>query len=274
MRRSLTKLSKLNSLKSTVLVDSYPKLWNFYKSTGSHLVDSNDTIHLDFHGGFGSNPIGWNHHKLSKRLVKQENLPIFVNKPANSDFYSEEYANFTEKFKSIIPKKYDKLFFIDGGALAVENALKVAFDWKYHKTGRKDDDNYNPQVIYLEKAFHGRSGYTMSLTNTEPFKVAHFPKFRDWIKFTDVPHTLKVKSAEEAKEITKKKLEEIKKNNNLANVAAFIVEPIQCEGGDRHLHESFLKEVNNFCKKNDILFIVDEVQTGFFTSGKPWCFEY
>jgi L-lysine 6-transaminase len=104
-----------------------------------------------------------------------------VNKVANSDVYTPHFARFVDTFSRVgIPKELPQAFFVSGGALAVENALKVAFDWKVRKNHRKGyRGERGHKVLHLEQAFHGRSGYTMSLTNTDPNKIRFFPKF-DW----------------------------------------------------------------------------------------------
>lgn len=291
--------NKIKKLQKTILVDSYPKIWNFKKSINSTLFDLDGHKYLDFHGGFGSNPIGWNHPVLIEKM-EEEPMSLYVNKPANSDFYSTKLVEYVDKMNTTLPKGYDKLFFIDGGSNAVENALKVAFDWKY-KMFKKYFDNkgsYNPKIIYLENCFHGRGGYTMSLTNTDPKKVALFPKFNNWIRIKnktsrtyglshqdtfistknypkyDKCNKLIDDIEREGKVNIVKEFLDIEKYNDLRDIAAVIVEPIRCEGGDIYPTLSSLRFINDYCKNNDILFIVDEVQTGFGTTGKWWCFEH
>jgi L-lysine 6-transaminase len=168
------------------------------------------------------------------------------------------------------------LFFIEGGALAVENALKVAFDWKSHKNeaaGR--DRNLGTQTMHLTHAFHGRSGYTLSLTNTEPHKTDRFPKF-DWPRI-DVPaiihplsdHLDEVIAAED------RALWQAERAfaENPHDIAAFIAEPIQGEGGDNHMRAEFLQAMLQLVHANDALFIVDEVQTGVGTTGTAWAYQ-
>src|SRR5687767_15001026 len=113
---------------------------------------------------------------------------VAANKPANPDMYSTTYAEFVATFVRVLgDPALPHLFFVDGGALAVENALKVAFDWKSrHNEAHGIDPALGTRVLHLRGAFHGRSGYTMSLTNTDPNKVARFPKF-DWPRI-DAPY--------------------------------------------------------------------------------------
>jgi len=259
--------------KQKYLFDSFPIVWNIKKSQNSFLYDIHtNEEYLDFHGGFGSNPIGWNHPKLTDYFCSGLWNKHFLNKPANCDFYTPEYIEFIEKFKTnVIPEKYPHVFFIDGGALAVENALKIAMDWKYQKNG---DKNQNLSIAHFTKAFHGRSGYTMSLTNTEPHKTKNFTKF-DWPRFLP---SIKMEylSPENQQIYDEFAIGEIEKyfKEHHKNIAGLIIEPIQCEGGDRHFTKYFLQNLQKLCNQNDVLFIVDEVQTGFYTTGKPWCFQH
>ena len=151
---------------------------NVKKSLGSYISMGNKML-LDFHGGYGSNALGWNHPKLLERMKTVISMEDIINKPALSDFKPQEYFNFELKFRNRMMKKgsYYNLFFIDGGASAVENGLKVAMDWKCNKLGLEDKTDL--EIVHFEDAFHGRNGYTLSLTNTDHNKVRRFTKF-DW----------------------------------------------------------------------------------------------
>jgi L-lysine 6-transaminase len=129
--------------------------------------------------------------------------------------------------------------------------------------------------MHLTRAFHGRTGYTMSLTNTEPGKTARFPQF-DWprievpaITFPLEAHLDDVKAAEE------RALDQARKAfaEHQHDVAAFIAEPIQGEGGDNHMRAEFLQAMQQLAHENDALFIVDEVQTGAGTTGSAWAYQ-
>lgn len=232
-------------------------IWSLKKSHGSYLKTTKNIKYLNMHGGFGSDVLGANNKFLKKKMKK---LPIeyIINKPANEDFPIKKFLKFQKKFRSLIPKNYPHLFFIDGGALAVENALKIAMDYKYQKLNLNQSNAKKLQILHFDKCFHGRSGYTLSLTNTDPIKTNNFEKF-NWPRF-------------KPKEENLKDIDTFCKNNKY--VAAIIIEPIQCEGGDIHISSKFLKGLENICNIYDIIFIVDEVQTGFFTTGKTWCFQH
>ena len=202
---------------------------------------------------------------------------IAANKPANPDMYSTAYAEFVATFVRVLgDPALPHLFFVEGGALAVENALKVAFDWKSRRNeaaGR--DRRLGTKVLHLTKAFHGRSGYTLSLTNTEPNKTDRFPMF-DWPRI-DVPamtfpledHLEEVEAAEQ------RALEQARQAfaAHPHDIAAFVAEPIQGEGGDNHIRGEFFAALREIVHEHDALFIFDEVQTGVGTTGTPWAYQ-
>ncbi len=190
------------------------------------------------------------------------------------------YADFVNTFNEIaIPDYLKHTFFIEGGSLAVENALKVAFDWKIRKNienGKGKEKGR--QIIHFKQAFHGRSGYTLSLTNTsDPRKTMYFPKF-DWPRVNnpylsfpiteDVISDVKKKEDESIEEI----YHAIKQNPD--DIAGIIIEPIQGEGGDNQFRDEFFIKLRQICDEEEILLIFDEVQTGIGITGKMWCHEH
>lgn len=268
-------------LKKHMLVDGYDIVLDLEKSQGSYLVDAKTgKRYLDFFTFFASNPIGMNHPKVLNHPVLANRLrhAAFQN-PSNSDIYTTYMADFVETFSRVgIPKYLPYAFFIAGGALAVENALKVAFDWKVQKNfakGYRTEKGH--RVLHLEKAFHGRSGYTLSLTNTEPDKIKYFPKF-DWpriispaMRFPMNATTTQEVIAEE--ELAIKQAEryfEIYKDD----IACIILEPIQGEGGDRQFRPEFHQALRRLADEHEALLIYDEVQTGVGLTGKFWAHEH
>jgi L-lysine 6-transaminase len=262
-----------------VLTDGMKLVLDLRRSRGSRLVDARTgERYLDMYTFFASAPLGINPPGIvDDPTFMAELAEVAANKPANPDMYSTAYAEFVETFVRVLgDPALPHLFFIEGGALAVENALKVAFDWKSRKneaSGR--DPNLGTQIMHLTHAFHGRSGYTLSLTNTEPRKTDRFPKF-NWPRI-DVPaithplddHLAEVITAEEqALQQAKRAFAE-----NPHDIAAFIAEPIQGEGGDNHMRPEFLQAMLDLVHANDALFIVDEVQTGVGTTGTPWAYQ-
>ena len=269
----------LNVLSKYMLADGFEIILDLDKSNGCTIVDevTGDEYH-DFFTFFASSPIGLNHPYLNSDEIKNTLGKVAVNKPSNSDIYTTYMAEFVETFAKVAKPDFMKhLFFISGGALAVENGLKVAFDWKVRKNflkGYKEEKGH--KVIHFKEAFHGRSGYTMSLTNTDPTKIKYFPKF-DWPRITNPK--IKFPLENNLDEIIKSEnqaIDEIKSaiKNNPDDIAVIIIEPIQAEGGDNYFRKEFFEQLRNIADENEILLMFDEVQTGFGLTGKFWASEY
>jgi L-lysine 6-transaminase len=268
-----------STLRKHMLADGFGLVLDLNKSHGSKIVDAKTgEIFFDFFTFFASSPFGMNHPKLLTKEVKEELLTAAVNKPSNSDIYTTLMAEFVDTFSRLAKPDYLKyLFFISGGSLAVENALKVAFDWKVQKNfanGYKEEKGQ--KVIHFKQAFHGRSGYTLSLTNTEPNKINYFPKF-NWPRIINPKITFPLQ--EHLEDIVKLEEQAIKEvhnaiENNKDDIAAIIIEPIQGEGGDNHFRKEFFVKLREIADQNEILLIFDEVQTGFALTGKFWANEY
>jgi L-lysine 6-transaminase len=260
-----------------VLADGFEFVLDLVRSHGSTLVDARDgTEYLDLFTFFASSALGMNHHALTgDDEFMTEIAAVAVNKPSNSDVYTVPMARFVETFSRVLgDPALPHLFFIDGGALAVENALKIAFDWKSRwNESHGADPALGTKVLHLERAFHGRSGYTMSLTNTEPVKVARFPKF-DWPRIPSPAVNLyEDEAAVAAAEARALAAARLAFDDHPRDIACFIAEPIQGEGGDNHFRPSFLRAVQALCHEYDALFILDEVQTGVGMTGTAWAYQ-
>jgi L-lysine 6-transaminase len=262
-----------------LLVDGFHIVPDLERSHGSHLVDERDgRAYLDLFSNFASQPLGWNHLGLSDPAFRERLLAAATHKPANSDVYTRFFAEFVATFAEVaVPSSHaGHLFFIDGGTLAVENALKAAFDWKIRRNLAAGRGELGTQVIHFRQAFHGRSGYTLSLTNTaDPRKTEHFPKF-DWpridnprIVFPLERHLAEVEAAE-ARAVAQ--IEEAVARHG-HDIACLIVEPIQAEGGDNHFRPEFLRELRRLADRHDFLLVFDEVQTGLAMTGSMWAWQ-
>jgi L-lysine 6-transaminase len=178
-----------------------------------------------------------------------------------------------------MPEYLPHLFLIEGGALAVENALKTAFDWKVRKNFTHGYTTERGRLIlHFRYAFHGRSGYTMSLTNTDPNKTLYFPKFKDWPRI-DSPYLhfpLNADNIERAHKDEASAIQQIKNAfiNNPDDIAAIIIEPIQAEGGDHHFRPEFFRALRELGDENEAMLILDEVQTGIGLTGKMWAHQH
>ncbi len=265
---------------SRMLADGLDMVLDLEKSKGMRLYDSKtDRKILDFFGFFASNPVGVNHPGLLDPEFLEELKIAALTKVTNSDIYTTQMADFVDTLSREATPAYMKyFFFVEGGALAVENALKTAFDWKVRKN--KDHGvagEVGTKIMHLREAFHGRSGYTMSLTNTDPRKTLYYPKF-DWPRVINpklrFPVTDKV--IQDVEEVEKQSLSEIEENfQKYGNdIAAFIMEPIQGEGGDNHFRKEYFQGVQKVVKENDALLIFDEIQSGMGVTGKWWAHEH
>lgn len=269
-----------DTLAEHILVDGYHLVQDIEKSHGIWLHDAvRGRDLLDFFGHFSTNPVGFNHPGMATPEFRERILPAAINKPANSDVYTSYMAEFVATFARTVPPAFRKrLFFVEGGALAVENALKAAFDWKVRKNLAAGRGELGTKILHFRQAFHGRSGYTLSLTNTaDPRKTQYFPKF-DWPRVSNpklrFPVTPEVTAeVEQAERRTVAEIEAALAAHP-HDVAALILEPIQGEGGDNHFRGEFLHTLRRLADEHEFLLIFDEVQTGFGTTGKWWAFEH
>ena len=264
-----------------MLSDVLPLIVDLEGSCGNYLkcAKSGDTF-LDAASYFASNPLGHNHAGMSEPDFERKLLRAAKTKPSSSDFHSREMAEFVDTFARVLkPEEFKYLFFIEGGALAVENALKTAFDWKVRLNFEKGSSSEKGrQVIHFEQCFHGRSGYTLSLTNTaDPRKISYFPKF-DWPRVCNpkLSYPLSDQVIAKVVEQEKKSLEQIKSilSEQGEDIAAIIIEPIQGEGGDNHFRAEFHKELRTLADENEVMLIYDEVQTGVGMTGKTWAYQH
>src|SRR6185436_19248824 len=224
-------------------------------------------------------PVGFNHPHFDKPEVQADLLTAAKVKVANADVYTPQYATFIETFARVVGlPPLERYFFVEGGAVAVENAVKVAMDWKVRKNIAAGHGERGTEIIHFQHAFHGRSGYTMSLTNTDPRKTDYFAKF-PWPRIStpsidfSLPLDERLKTVIEKEKAAEKQIRDVlaQKAND---IAAIIIEPIQGEGGDCHFRGEFLQTLRRIADENDNLLIFDEVQCGMGITGKNWCCQH
>ncbi|HKP04038.1 MAG TPA: L-lysine 6-transaminase [Chthoniobacterales bacterium] len=270
----------LEILERHVLLDGFRIVLDPEKSQGSYLFNAASNSRLiDFYGFFGSMPVGYNHPHFSDPAVQKELALAASIKVANSDMYSLGYAEFVDTLARVagLPP-LERYLFIEGGALAIENTLKAAMDWKVRKNMAAGRGERGTEILHFQRAFHGRSGYTMSLTNTDPRKTDLFAKFK-WPRVSNPGIDFSLPDSEREADVVarEKKAEgEIRQfiDERGIDIAAIIIEPIQGEGGDNHFRGEFLKKLREICDENEILLIFDEVQTGLGTTGRAWCSQH
>ncbi len=278
--RPVTPDRVLEVLGRHVRTDGFDIVLDTEHSRGSWLVDARDgQRYLDLYSFFASAPLGVNPPELTGDPdFLAELTAAAVNKPANPDIATAAYAGFVETFARVLgDPDLPHLFFVEGGALAVENALKCAFDWKSRRNAQAGrSPSLGMRVLHLRHAFHGRSGYTLSVTNTDPVKTDRFPTF-DWPRI-DTPAVtyplddtrLAALAAAEAGALAQA---EAAFARHPHDIACFLAEPIQSEGGDNHLRAEFLTAMERLCHVHDALFVLDEVQTGVGSTGSAWAYQ-
>jgi L-lysine 6-transaminase len=267
-------------LERHILVDGFKLVFDLARSHGSIFVDAATGRELiDLYSFYASQPIGFNHPYFDRPEVKADLLAAAKVKVANADVYTVQFATFIREFARVAAHpSLNRYFFIEGGAIAVENALKAAMDWKVRKNLAAGRGERGTEIIHFERAFHGRSGYTMSLTNTDPRKIAYYAKF-PWPRIVTPSLDFSLPAAQrEAAVIEKEKLALKQIGDILAqkavDIAAIIIEPIQGEGGDNHFRGEFLHALRRVCDEHDILLIFDEVQCGMGMTGRNWCCQH
>lgn len=264
-----------------MLADGYNMVIDPEKSRGSYMYDAKSgKEYLDFFSFFASMPLGFNHPRMRDESFIREIGEVALHKISNSDFYTTTFAQFVKTMGEVaMPSYMKKMFFVSGGALAVENALKVAFDWKVRKNMERGiEGEKGSKIIHFKEAFHGRTGYTLSLTNTsDPRKYMYFPKF-DWPRVLNPKAIFPLEGENlsktiEMENITISQIEEAVRNNP-NDIAGLVIEPIQGEGGDNHFRIEFMKKLRELADRHEFLLIFDEVQSGGGITGRMWAHEH
>ncbi|MBA8826847.1 L-lysine 6-transaminase [Saccharopolyspora lacisalsi] len=267
----------VTELRERVTGDLLDVVVDLESGRGCRLRDARDgTEYLDMTMFFSSAPLGHGHPGLREPDFEAALVRAGRVKPANPDFATTEQARFAETFQRVLgDPRLPLLFFIDGGTLAVENALKVAFDWKTKINARKGLAVRGSRVLHLEHAFHGRSGYTLSLTNTDPVKIRDYPMF-DWPRIPS-PAVVPGEDWDDPELLPEERVAVEAAGAALRRygheIACFCYEPVQGEGGDRHLRPAFLHAMQELCGEHDVLTVADEVQTGGGLTGSAWAYQ-
>jgi L-lysine 6-transaminase len=279
-KTTTTAADVLHTIERHVLLDGFKVVIDLEKSRGSYIYNAaTDSQLIDLYGFFGSLPVGYNHPYFEQEDVRCDLLRAAGIKIANSDVYSEGYARFVETFERVAGMPpLERYLFIEGGALAIENTLKAAMDWKVRKNMAAGRGERGTDVLHFRRAFHGRSGYTMSLTNTDPRKTDLFAKF-DWPRVSNPAIDFSLPENERDADVIareEKSEQEIRQaiEKRGTDICAIIIEPIQGEGGDNHFRGEWLKKLREICDEHEMLLIFDEIQTGLGTTGRTWCCQY
>jgi len=267
------------TLSRTMLADGFPVVLDLERSHGLRLYDARlRRSYLDMFSCFASAPLGFNHPRLCEPEFVAKLGRTAVNKPSNSDLYTVEMAEFTDAFRRLAqPEALPHLFVIEGGALGVENAMKTAMDWKVRKNMARGRGARGSKVLHFKECFHGRTGYTIACTNTDPVKVLHFAKL-DWPRVSNPKLTFPVTAAvqEQVAAAERQAVAEIERAfvDDGDDICAILIETIQGEGGDNHFRAEFFRELRRLADENDAFLIFDEVQAGLGMTGRMWAYEH
>src|SRR5947199_5781603 len=160
----------LETIEQHVLLDGFKVVVDLDKSRGAYLHNAVTNKRLiDLYGFFGSMPVGFNHPYFDDPAVQRDLLRAAKVKVANSDVYSEDYAEFVETFGRVFGlPPLERYLFIEDGAMAVANCLKAAKDWKVRKNMAAGRGERGTQILHFRRAFQGSNGYKIGLKNTGP----------------------------------------------------------------------------------------------------------
>ena len=237
---------------------------------------------LDFCTFFASNPIGYNHPKMKDPEFLKVLHRVAQLKPALSDLYSVEYAWFVGRLRAPGDARPPAATPSSSraGRSASRTRSRPPSTGRCAGTGRRaSPGDKGQQVLHFRQAFHGRSGYALSLTNTDPVKTDFFPKF-PWPRVDEPGAALPGDAGGRAGRRWPPSSSRSTRStrafaDNPDDIAAIIVEPIQAEGGDNHFRPEFLQALAGARPASTTrFFVLDEVQTGVGITGKMWAHEH
>ncbi len=213
------------------------------KGKGSKAWDESGKEYIDFTSGIGVNCLGYSDDGWVKAVTEQAARLQHI----SNLYYSPLQTELAKKLCEITG--FSKVFFANSGAEANECAIKLARKYSFEKYGKD-----RTEIVTLENSFHGRTVTTLSATGQDVFHNYFFP-FTEGFSFAKANDMESVKA---------------KVNNN---TCAVMIELIQGEGGVNPLEKGFVNDLADYCSENDILLIIDEVQTGVGRTGSFYCYE-
>ena len=213
------------------------------KGEGVYVWDVEGKQYFDFLSAYSAVNQGHSHPKIVKALTDQAQKLSLTSRA----FYNSNLGEYEKKITSLFG--FDKVLPMNSGAEAVETAIKLARKWSYEVKGIKDG---YAKIIVCENNFHGRTTTIVSFSNDKDAHNNYGPFTPGFLRipYNDIEALSKVLEDE------------------AEHIAAFLVEPIQGEAGVYVPDEGYLKNASELCKKHNVLFVADEVQTGIARTGK------
>jgi 4-aminobutyrate aminotransferase/(S)-3-amino-2-methylpropionate transaminase len=236
-----------------------------HSASGATIIDIEQNEYIDFAGAIGTLNVGHSHEKVTKAVKDQ--VDKFLHPGFNVMMY-EGYITLAEKLCEITPGDFEKqAIFFNSGAEAVENAIKVSRRY----TGRQ-------AVVSFVRGYHGRTNLTMGMTSkVKPYKLGFGP-FAPEIYQAPYPYVYRKPNEMSEESYIDHVIEEFKDffiaTVAPETVACVVMEPIQGEGGFVIPPKRFVQVVSEFCKEHGIVFVADEIQTGFCRTGKLFAIEH
>ncbi|RFU33206.1 hypothetical protein B7463_g3099, partial [Scytalidium lignicola] len=269
-------------------------LANYQKSYGNYIADPDGNVLLDVYAQIASIPVGYSNPTLHAAASSEQMISALINRPALGNFPSHDWASILETgILKVAPKGLDQVFTAMAGSDANETAYKAAFMWRRQQERggynvefteaelESSMNNSSPgspalSILSFKTAFHGRLFGSLSTTRSKPIHKLDIPAF-DWPQATFPLLKYPLEDyVEENKAIEEASLAEVEKLITTYHhpPAAVVVEPIQSEGGDNHASPEYFRKLRALTKKHNVLFIVDEVQTGVGATGKFWAHDH
>lgn len=287
-KAAIDRLSTIFDTRSLNMLAHYPH------SYGNYIADLDGNLLLDVYAQIASIPVGYNNPSLQLAATSPEMVSALINRPALGNFPSHDWAEVLQSgILKVAPKGLNQVLTAQAGSDANELAYKAAFMYRRQQERGGADvpfteeevlsamENTAPgapelSILSFKKGFHGRLFGSLSTTRSKPIHKLDIPAF-NWpsAPFPELKYPLDAHAAENAQEEARclAATEEII-TTFPSPPAAAIIEPVQSEGGDNHASPEYFRKLRALCAKHNVLFIVDEVQTGVGATGRFWAHDH